>query len=159
MVVSQDGESFATAVEVPAAETLATGEEFLVETEEAIVTARITSLELGDGRSEQAVAEDVETIWSRAVGNVSVNVTAHPKSGEHDETRSVRLQVPGDYEFVVGETDDLGDEEFTVEGILIRDDATGYDHGKLDFDGDAAAAKDVKRLYVRDEATTAWSAW
>ena len=159
VVVSQDGESFATAVEVPAAETLATGEEFLVETDEAIVTARITSLELGDGRSEQAVAEDVETIWSRAVGNVSVNVTAHPKSGEHDETRSVRLQVPGDYEFVVGETDDLGDEEFTVEGILIRDDATGYDHGKLDFDGDEAAAKDIKRLYVRDEATTAWSAW
>ena len=159
VVVSQDGESFATAVEVPAAETLATGEEFLVETDEAIVTARITSLELGDGRSEQAIAEDVETIWSRAVGNVSVNVTAHPKSGEHDETRSVRLQVPGDYEFVVGETDDLGDEEFTVEGILIRDDATGYDHGKLDFDGDEAAAKDVKRLYVRDEATTAWSAW
>ena len=159
VVVSQDGESFATAVEVPAAETLATGEEFLVETDEAIVTARITSLELGDGRSEQAVAEDVETIWSRAVGNVSVNVTAHPKSGEHDETRSVRLQVPGDYEFVVGETDELGDEEFTVEGILIRDDATGYDHGKLDFDGDEAAAKDVKRLYVRDEATTAWSAW
>ena len=158
-VVSQDEESFATAVEVPAAENLATGEEFLVETDEAIVTARITSLELGDGRSEQAIAEDVETIWSRAVGNVSVNVTAHPKSGEHDETRSVRLQVPGDYEFVVGETDDLGDEEFTVEGILIRDDATGYDHGKLDFDGDAAAAKDVKRLYVRDEATTAWSAW
>ena len=159
VVVSQDEESFATAVEVPAAETLATGEEFLVETDEAIVTARITSLELGDGRSEQAIAEDVETIWSRAVGNVSVNVTAHPKSGEHDETRSVRLQVPGDYEFVVGETDDLGDEEFTVEGILIRDDATGYDHGKLDFDGDEAAAKDVKRLYVRDEATTAWSAW
>ena len=159
VVVSQDDESFATAVEVPAAETLATGEEFLVETDEAIVTARITSLELGDGRSEQAIAEDVETIWSRAVGNVSVNVTAHPKSGEHDETRSVRLQVPGDYEFVVGETDDLGDEEFTVEGILIRDDATGYDHGKLDFDGDEAAAKDVKRLYVRDEATTAWSAW
>jgi uncharacterized Zn finger protein len=159
VVVSQDGESFATAVEVPAAETLATGEEFLVETDEAIVTARITSLELGDGRSEQAIAEDVETIWSRAVGNVSVNVTAHPKSGEHDETRSFRLQVPGDYEFVVGETDDLGDEEFTVEGILIRDDATGYDHGKLDFDGDEAAAKDIKRLYVRDEATTAWSAW
>ena len=159
VVVSQDGESFATAVEVPAAETLATGEEFLVETDEAIVTARITSLELGDGRSEQAIAEDVETIWSRAVGNVSVNVTAHPKSGEHDETRSVRLQVPGDYEFVVGETDELGDEKFTVEGILIRDDATGYDHGKLDFDGDEAAAKDIKRLYVRDEATTAWSAW
>jgi uncharacterized Zn finger protein len=159
VIVSQDGESVAASVEAPAAETLAVGEEFLVETDEAIMTARITSLELDEGRSEEAPAEDVETIWTRAVGNVSVNVTAHPKSGEHDETRSLRLQVPGDYEFVVGETDELGDEEFTAEGILLRDDATGYGHEKLDFDGDTALAKDIKRLYVRDESTTAWSAW
>jgi uncharacterized Zn finger protein len=159
VIVSQDGESFPASVDVPAEEGLAVGEEFLVETEEAIVTARITSLELDGGRAEEATAEDVETIWSRAVGNVSVDVTAHPKSGEHDETRSVRLQVPGDYEFVVGETDELGDEEFTVEGILLRDDARGYEHEKLDFDGDTALAKDIKRLYVRDESTTAWSAW
>jgi len=159
VVVSQDGESFATSVDAPAAETLAVGEEFLVETEEAIVTVRITSLELASGRTEEAPAEDVETIWTRAVGNVSVNVTAHPKSGEHDETRSLRLQVPGDYEFVIGQTDELGDEEFTVEGIMLRDDATGYEHEKLDFEGDEAIAKDIKRLYVRDESTTAWSAW
>jgi len=159
VIVSQDGESFPASVDVPAEERLAVGEEFLVETEEAIVTARITSLELDGGRADEATAEDVETIWSRAVGNVSVDVTAHPKSGEHDETRGVGLQVPGDYEFVVGETDELGDEEFTVEGILLRDDARGYEHEKLDFDGDTALAKDIKRLYVRDESTTAWSAW
>jgi len=159
VIVSQDGESFAASVDAPAAETLAVGEEFLVETDEAIMTVRITSLELPGRRAEEAPAEDVETIWTRAVGNVSVNVTAHPKSGEHDETRSLTLQVPGDYEFVVGDTDELSGEEFTVEGIMLRDDATGYEHEKLDFDGDAAVAKDVKRLYVRDESTTAWSAW
>jgi uncharacterized Zn finger protein len=159
VIVSQDGESVAASVEAPAEETLAVGEEFLVETDEAIMTARITSLELDEGRAEEAAAEDVETIWTRAVGNVSIKVTAHPKSGEHDETRSLRLQVPGDYEFVVGETDELGDEEFTAESILLRDDTTGYGHKKLDFDGDTALAKDIKRLYVRDESTTAWSAW
>ena len=159
VIVSQDGESVAASVEAPAEETLAVGEEFLVETDEAIMTARITSLELDEGRAEEAAAEDVETIWTRAVGNVSVKVTAHPKSGEHDETRSLQLQVPGDYEFVISETDELGDEEFTAESILLRDDATGYGHEKLDFDGDTALAKDIKRLYVRDESTTAWSAW
>jgi uncharacterized Zn finger protein len=159
VIVSQDGESFATSAEVPAAETLSVGEEFLVETEAAIVTARITSLERDDGRTDEAAAADVTTIWTRAVGNVSVRVTAHPKSGAGDETRGLKLQVPGDYEFVVGEADELGGEEFTVEGILIRDDAVGYEHEKLDFDGDTAVAKDVKRLYVRDESTTAWSAW
>jgi uncharacterized Zn finger protein len=159
VVVSQEGDSFSTTVDAPAAETLAVGEEFLVETAEAILTVRITSLEQGDSRTDEAAAEAVDTIWTRAVGNVTVPVTAHPKSGEHDQTRSVDLQVPGDYEFVVGETDELSDEEFTVEGIYLRDDARGYEHEKLDFDGDAAVAKDIKRLYVRDESTDAWSAW
>jgi uncharacterized Zn finger protein len=159
VVVSQDGESFSASAEVPAEETLAVGEEFLLETDEAIMTVRITSLERADGRTEEAVAEDVQTIWTRAVGNVSVSVTAHPKGGEHDETRSFDLQVPGDYEFVVDETDELGDEEFTVEGILVRDDAVGYDFEKLDHEGDTVVAKDVKRLYVTDESTSAWSAW
>jgi uncharacterized Zn finger protein len=159
VVVSQDGESFSASTEAPKEETIAVGEEFLLETDEAILTVRITSLELAEGRTEEATVEDVTTIWTRAVGNVSVNVTAHPKSGEHDETRSFSLQVPGDYEFTVDETETLDDEEFTIEGILIRDDATGYDHEKLDFEGDTAIAKDIKRLYVRDESTTAWSAW
>lgn len=159
VVVSQEGESFTDSAEVPVEETLAVGEEFLLETDEAILTVRITSLELDAGRAEEANAEDVRTIWGRVVGNVSVNVTAHPKSGAHDETRSFTLQVPGDYEFVVGQTDELGGEEFTVEGIYIRKDAREYDFDKIDHAGDAAVAKDIKRLYVRDESTSAWSAW
>jgi uncharacterized Zn finger protein len=159
VVVSQDGESFTAQVDVPEGEQLAVGEEFLLETEAAVVTARITSLETDEGRSDEAPVEDVETIWSRAVGNVSVNVTMHPKDGRHDETESFKLQVPGDYEFVVGDTDEFGDEEFTVEGIHIREDAHGYNHEKVDHDGDMVLAKDVNRLYVRDESTTAWSAW
>lgn len=159
VVISQDGQSETASVDVPATETLATGEEFLVETPEAILTVRITSLEREDGRQDKSDAREVDTIWTRAVGNVTVAVTAHPQSGTHDETESFDLQVPGDYEFVVDETDELGGEEFTVEGIFIRDDARGYEHEKLDHPGDAAVAKDVKRLYVRDETTSAWSAW
>jgi len=159
VVVSQDGDSFTAQVDVPAEEELSVGEEFLLETEEAVVTARITSLETDDGREDDAAAEDVETIWSRAVGNVSVNVTMHPKDGTHDETESFKLHVPGDYEFVIGETEEFGEEEFTVEGIHVRDDAHGYDHQNMDHDGDMGIAKDINRLYVRDESTTAWSAW
>lgn len=159
VVISQEGDSVSDSVDVPAEETLAVGEEFLVERPDAVLTVRITSLELDDGRAEEAQAETINTIWTRAVGNVAVDVTAHPKSGSHDETRSFELYVPGDYEFVVDEEDELGGESFTVEGIYIREDAHGYDHEKLDYAGDGAVAKDIKRLYVRDESTTAWSAW
>ncbi|WP_433626555.1 HVO_0476 family zinc finger protein [Halomicrococcus sp. NG-SE-24] len=160
VVVSQDGESFSAREEVPVGEELAVGEEFVLETEEAIMVVRITSLELdGDRRVEEATAEDVETIWTRAVDNVTVKVTLHPKEGSYDDSRSIKVDVPGDYEFVVGETAELGDEEFAVDGILVADDAVGYDIDKLDRDGDDLVAKDVKRVYGTDKSSSAWSAW
>lgn len=162
VVISQDGESTEARVDIPPEERLVVGEEFLVETDEAILTARITSLEKTSGsRSDGAAVENVETIWARAVGNVAANLTLHPKEGTGDESRSVRIQVPGDEPFVVGETHEYGGEEFTVERILVREDATDYERDDYDFDGDSVLAKDIKRLYARDEdaRTRAWSGW
>jgi uncharacterized Zn finger protein len=162
VVVSQGAESFRTRVEAPPSEYVEVGEEFIVDTEEALLTVRITSLQVGsEKRVERARVEDVETFWTRAVDNVEVPVTLNPKEGEgrHDDTRSVKLPVPGDEEFVVGETVSYGDEEFTVKSIRLREDAIGYDHEQLDHPGDAAAAKDVTRVYADDETTDAWSAW
>jgi uncharacterized Zn finger protein len=159
VIVSQEGESFATTVEIPVDEQVAVGEEFVLETDEAIMLVRITSIELGgDRRVERTRGEELGTLWTRAVDNVEVNATIHP-SDERDESRSVKLGVPGDHEFTVGEREELGDEEFTVVGIHIEGDATGYERTKLDFDGDTVPAKDVKRLYGEDETTSAWSAW
>jgi len=159
VVVSQDGESFPATVDVPAGERLAVGEEFVLETDEAIMTVRITSLEREDDRADRAPTEAVRTIWTRAVGNVGVDATLHPKGGKHDETRGITLHVPGDFEFTIGETVELGDEEFTVENVHVRDDAVGYEFPKLGHAGDTVLAKDIKRLYARDESTSAWSAW
>lgn len=162
VIVSQAGDSFETRTDLPPDDRLTTGEEFLVETDEGVFTVRLTSLETDDGdRTESARVEDVRTVWTRAVGNVAVNLTLHPKSGSgtDTDTRSVTIHVPGSEEFVVDETHEFGEEAFTVEGILLREDATGYGFRKLDHAGDAVAAKDVKRLYARDESTSAWSAW
>jgi uncharacterized Zn finger protein len=162
VIVSQDGESTEAFVELPPETELSSGEEFLVETDEAILTARITSIELTDGgRAETAAASAVKTLWTRAVGNVAVNLTLHPKEGGHDETRSVKIQVPGDEQFVVGRTHEYGGEEFTVERLLVREDASGYDRTGYDHGGDSALAKDLKRVYARDEDARqrAWSGW
>ena len=160
VIVSQGGESFTATVETEADQSVEVGEEFVLETEEAILVVRVTSLELPENRRvEQAVARDVETFWTRAVDNVSVNVTLHPKDGKADQTRSITLQLPGDEEFEVGETVNYGDEEFTVEGIQVRTDVADYEFTKFDHEGDTVPAKDVKRVYARDESSTAWSAW
>lgn len=162
VIVSQDGESFRTTVEAPAAERVRVGEEFIVDTPEAIVQVRITDLEVGpEKRVSAATIEDVETFWTREVDNVSVNVTLHPRDGSQTDTRSVTLHVPGDFEFSVGETLDMQEESFTVTDIHIREAAIDrYPFRKLGKDGDTVEAKDVKRVYGYDETTTKpYSAW
>ena len=98
-------------------------------------------------------------MWTRVVDNVGVNVTVHPKDGRRDETHSLKVYVPGDFEFTVGEVERFGEDEFEIEGVQVRDDVAGYRREKFDHEGDAVFAKDVKRVYARDETTTAWSAW
>lgn len=161
VVISQEGESLTTTVEVPPDERVRVGEEFVVDTEEAIMQVRITDLEVGpEQRTTAAMGEEVETFWTRAVDNVSVDVTLHPRDGDADETRSFEAYLPGDYEFVVGETMTLDDEEFSVTGIHVREPAQErYPFPKLGEDGDAVEAKDIKRVYGYDESSDAWSAW
>jgi uncharacterized Zn finger protein len=163
VIVSQDGESFRTSVEAPPDEQVTVGEEFVVDSEEALLTVRITDLQVGrERREKRATVEEVETFWTRAVDNVAVPVTVNPIDGRHDGTRSLDLRVPGDYEFTVGEDESLADERFRVKSLLLREDARGYDFEQLDHEGDVALAKDLQRVYadaVGSRPGSAWSGW
>lgn len=159
VVVSQGGESFTTQRSADPDEQVEVGDEFLLDTPEALMQVRITGIETDEGRRGRVPFEEVETLWTRAVENVVVDVTLHPKEGGREETRSLELRVPGDEQFVVDETASYGDEEFTVEGLVIRDGVADYERKQFDYTGDAALAKDIKRVYARDEQSAAWSAW
>jgi uncharacterized Zn finger protein len=160
LVVSQGGESFTATVDAPADQRIAVGEEFVVDTEEVLMSVRVTAVEVGaERRVNGAAIRDVETVWTRGVDNVEVNVTVHPADGRHDATRSVTVSVPGDHDFVVGETQSFADERFTVERVLVRDDAAGYPTTTFERAGDDVPAKDVKRVFAREPGGRAWSAW
>ncbi|GAB7018685.1 HVO_0476 family zinc finger protein [Halostagnicola bangensis] len=160
VVVSQDGESFTANVTTPEDETIETGDEFILETEEVLSTVRVTSIEIGEQRRREAAdAKDVETVWTREVDNVSVDITVHPQDGSHDDSESITVHVPGDYEFEVGEVETFGDNEFEIDAFVVRSDASGYQRDRNELDGDMVLAKDAKRVYAYDETTTAWSAW
>ncbi len=131
-----------------------------MDTDEVLMSVRVTGIETGpEQRVDAAPIRDVETVWTRGVDNVEVNVTVHPADGRRDATRSVRVAVPGDHAFVVGETQSFGDERFTVERVRVRDDATGYPTTTFEREGDDVPAKDVKRVYAREPGGRAWSAW
>jgi uncharacterized Zn finger protein len=159
VVVSQSGDSFSARHSGDPDEQFEVGQEFLLDAPEALMQVRVTSIETDEGRVEEARFEDVGTLWTRAVGNVTVNVTVNPKDGKREETRSVALQVPGDEQFMIDETVEYGDEKFTVTSFVVRDGIDRYDREQYHYTGDAALAKDLKRVYARDEKTTAWSAW
>ncbi|ELY56687.1 HVO_0476 family zinc finger protein [Natronolimnohabitans innermongolicus] len=160
VVVSQEGESFTANVTTPEDETIEVGDEFILETDEVLSTVRVTSVELdGQKRREEAAAEDVETVWTREVDNVAVNVTVHPQDGSKNDSRSITVHVPGDYEFEVGEIEEFGDDEIEIDAFVVRDDASGYHRDRYEMDGDVVFAKDTKRVYAYDQQTSAWSAW
>ncbi|QCS44029.1 HVO_0476 family zinc finger protein [Natrinema versiforme] len=160
VVVSQGGESFTANVTTPEDETIEVGDEFILETEEVLSTVRVTSVELdGQKRVEEAPADEIETVWTREVDNVGVNVTVHPQDGSRDDSRSITVHVPGDYEFEVGAVESFGDDEFEIDAFVVRGDAEGYRRDRFDEGGDTAFAKDVKRVYAYDEQSSAWSAW
>lgn len=160
VVVSQGGESFTANVTAPEEETVEVGDEFILETEEVLSTVRVTSIELeGHRRVEEAPADDIETVWTREVDNVGVNVTVHPQDGSREDSRSITVHVPGDYEFEVGAVESFGDDEFEIDAFVVRDDADGYQRDRFEMDGDTAFAKDIKRVYAYDEQSSAWSAW
>jgi len=163
VVVSQDGDSYKATLDAAAEEEIKEGDEFVVETEQAIQQVRVTSIEVGpERRTDQAEMSEVETVWSRVVDNVGVNITIHPKEGDgrNEQSRSTKAFLPGDFEFVVGKTYEFGDDEFEVDSLQLRDAvADDYRHKKLDHEGDLAFAKDIKRAFGRDTKTSAWSAW
>ncbi len=136
VVVSQDEDSFSTHVPMQP-QTLREGEEFVLESDEGVYGVEVTSLETGSGRTDVADVEDVETVWTRVVDNVRVPVTVNRDS----ESTSHRLQVPGDYRFVVGETEEVDDVEFKTKAFVHRDG------DRYRLSGDDAEAKNVKRLY------------
>ena len=160
VVVSQGGESFTANVTTPEEETVAVGDEFLLETDELLATVRVTSVEVDEQRRlEAAPAEEIETVWTREVDNVEVNVTIHPKDGSRDDSRSVTMYVPGDYELEVGAVEERDDEKFEIDAVVVRKDATGYDRDRYEIEGDVVFAKDAKRVYSYDQSSSAWSAW
>ncbi len=120
--------------------TVRTGDELLIDDEatgEANLV-RVTSIEVGDKRKEGAAAEEIKTIWARAIDDVVVKIAVHHK----ETTESIEIRVPGDREFVIGDKVEVDNRELKIIRIKIRDG--GFKSRK----GIAVRAKDIKRIYA-----------
>ncbi len=152
IIISQHEDSLSTTLPIPQDDLLEIGDEFIVDTEEAIFVVKITSLELHSSskRVSKTKAKDVKTIWTRAIDNVYVPVTIHSLGSKKHKSKSIKFGVPGDYSFEVGKTTNLDGSSFIIEGIHLRSDIQNTTLTKLKKNGDSALAKDIKRIYARE---------
>ncbi len=120
--------------------TIRTGDELIIDDEQTGEAAlvRVTSLEVGVKRTDFAKAEDIKTIWARAIDEVIVKIAI----SHRETTESIELRVPGDREFVIGEKVLVNNRELKIIRIKIRDG--GFKSRK----GVAIKAKDIKRIYA-----------
>ncbi|MHC1576299.1 MAG: HVO_0476 family zinc finger protein [Methanosarcinaceae archaeon] len=148
VVVSKEDESFTRHTNVGRKDMIHVEEEIIVDDEEMddVYPIIVTSIEAQDKRVEFATADTITTIWGRATDEVVVKIAIRSDS----KTTSVNMTVPGDYEFVIGESDMAGRKKFTISRIKIRDGNFASRRG------DRVAAKYIKRIYAEAARTTGW---
>lgn len=98
----------------------------------------VSSIEVGDKRVENARAEEIKTIWARAIDEVVVKIAI----SRRETTESIEMKVPGDREFTIGEKIKVDNRELKIIRIKIRDG--GFRSRK----GVMVKASDIKRIYA-----------
>ena len=117
-------------------------DELVVDDEEkgVVCPILITAIDAGGKRVLSAKAENIEAVWGRAIDEITVKFSA--QSGI-EKTEVIEKKVPGDYEFVVGAEEKIGNKRLFITKIKVRD---GVFRSRK---GDVVLAKYVKRIYAR----------
>lgn len=142
VIVSKRDVSDTYKTELDSETVLQVEDELVVDDEETgfVCPILITSLEAGGKRVILAKAGDIETMWGRAIDEMTVKFSA--QSGV-EKTEVYEKRVPGDYEFVVGAEEKIGSKSLFITKIKVRDGA--FRSRK----GDVVPAKYVKRIFAR----------
>ncbi len=116
------------------------GDELVVDDEKTgdAYHVHVSSIEVGDVRKENANAEDIKTLWVRAIDEVVVKISI----SHRETTESIDMKVPGDREFVIGDKILADGRELKIIRIKIRDG--GFKSKK----GISIKASDIRRIYA-----------
>ncbi len=116
------------------------GDELVMDDETSGVAypVHISSIEVSDKRKESAQADEIKTIWARAIDEVVIKIAI----SHRETTESVEMKVPGDREFIIGEKIKVDSRELKIIRIKIRD--SGFKSRK----GVVIKASDIKRIYA-----------
>ncbi|HJH31898.1 MAG TPA: hypothetical protein C5S50_06920 [Methanosarcinaceae archaeon] len=155
VIISKADESFKRSIRMDSDHEVYEDDELIVdnESEDEVYPIIVTSIESNDKRVGGAKAEDIGTIWGRAIDEVIVKVAI--RSG--NKTESLNKRVPGGYDFVIGDEGEINGKKFIITHVKIRNGE--FCSGK----GETVEAKYIKRVYAQALKVKAWgegkSAW
>ena len=98
----------------------------------------IMSLETGDKRVQKAVAEEIDTIWSRAIDEVIVRISVH----DGKKTIPMYAACDGDDRFTVDEIISIDRIRARIDHICLRNGMVQRRKGKYEM------ANRIKRVYA-----------
>ena len=139
-IVSRGEDSERCRTELPVDHEVYVGDELLVDDPAAdeVYLVEVASVETDGRRAVMAVAAEIDTIWARAIDEVTVKIAIH----DGTKTESIRLQVFGDQEFTIGAVEKIGWKNARI--VRIKLHKRGFKKNK----GDVVLAKDIKRIFA-----------
>jgi len=141
VIVSQMGQSVVMQTLLDEKERFFVDDEFVADDQLTgdVTPIVITVLECGDKRKPSAAVIDIDTIWGRAIDEVTVKIAIQ----QGEKTEPVELKVPGDFKFVVGQNVRVEGKDYPIVSIKIRGGSF------KSRDGDYVLAKKIKRVYAK----------
>lgn len=138
-IVSREAESYVGRAELMKGEIVSVGDRIVAERDDGEgAGVEIMSLEVGDKRVTKAAAEEIDTIWSRAIDEVIVRISVH------DGKKTIPLYVAcdGDDRFTIDEIVSIDRIRARIDHICLRNGMIQRRKGKYEV------ANRIKRIYA-----------
>lgn len=138
-IVSREAESFVGKAELMEGEVVEVGDYIVAEKDDGEgAGVEIMSLEVGDKRVRKAVAEKIDTIWSRAIDEVVVRISIH----DGKKTLPAYVSCEGDDRFTIDEIVTIDRVRARIDHICLRNGIIQRRKGKYEV------ANRIKRVYA-----------
>lgn len=138
-IVSRESESFVGKAELMKGEQVEVGNYIVAEKDDGEGSGvEIMSIEVGDKRVNRALAEEINTIWSRAIDEVIVRISVH----DGKKTVPMYVACDGDDRFTIDEVVSIDRVRARIDHICLRNGMIQRRKGKYEI------ANRIKRVYA-----------
>jgi uncharacterized Zn finger protein len=136
-IVSREGTSQVCSIELAEDDECSVDDHLVAECGDDAFGVEVTAIECGDKRVHRAKADEIDTLWTRAIEQVVVKVSIH----DGRKTIPVYLECDGEQQFVVGEVYAAGKKRFRITHLKLRDGPL------MRKEGWKTVAHRIKRVY------------